>query len=197
MKKIVVILILTFSFLSLNAQNQYIHKHLIRFDGSVVGAYMIKENFKNAYLSGNLEYYADPKVSIRGETYFLIGSNGITKDSLKLKDNHCINVGALFHFQTKNNFDPYFLFQPGIAFTSSYKQLSNDQKQNYEGQLTPNIGAGLGFNYYFQRFAHLFIESKYVYAKHISNAPKQMNLSELRFTFGLGFNFSFIKGKFR
>jgi hypothetical protein len=69
------------------------------------------------------------------------------------------------------------------------------QKKYYNGSISPLATAGLGFNYYFQRFAHLFLETRYVYGQHLSNAPSPISLQEVRITFGLGFNLFIIKEK--
>jgi hypothetical protein len=175
---------------------QYIHKHLIRSDASVISGYMFNENINNVHLNGNLEYYMDNKVSIRGDANYLLGSNGLSDDSVGLKDNASVMLGAVFHIKTKNHFDPYFIVQPGIAYTSSFRQNNSGEtinKKYYPGALTPLASAGLGFNYYFQRFAHLFLETRYMYGEHVSHAPSPLSLQELRITFGLGFNLFIIK----
>ncbi len=205
MKKIIFILIFVCSLSVVFAQQentQYIHKHLLRTDASVVAGYLFKEGMNNVHINGSTEYYLDNKISIRGSASYLLGSSGLTKDSIGLKDFHSIYLGGAFHFPTKGHFDPYVIFQPGLAYTSSYKSgrpalTSEDKqtKQHYPGALTPMATAGVGFNYYFQRFAHLFVETRYVYGQHLSAAPSPISLQELRITFGLGFNLFIIKDK--
>lgn len=180
------------------ADGQYIHKHLVRADASIVSGYMFSENISNVHVNGNLEYYMDNKVSIRGDANYLLGSNGLSNDSIGLKDNVSVMLGAVFHMKTKGYFDPYFILQPGIAYTSSFRQNSSGDplnKKNYPGVITPLASAGLGFNYYFQRFAHLFLETRYIYGQHVSNAPSPLSIQEMRITFGLGFNLFIIKEK--
>jgi hypothetical protein len=192
------------SYMNAQFQNeQFIHKHLVRADASIVSGYMFKDNLKNVHLNGNLEYYLDNIVSIRGDGNYLLGSTGWTDDSMHLKDDISIMLGPVFHFRTNNHFDPYFILQPGIAYTSSYydaypgqNYIEGEKKiYNYQGSLSPMASAGLGFNYYFQRFAHLFLETRYVHGQHLSFAPSPVSLQELRITFGLGFNLFIIKEK--
>jgi hypothetical protein len=195
------------SFLFAQQQDgQFIHKHLVRADASIVSGYIFKDNLKNVHLNGNLEYYMDNKISIRGDANYLLGSNGWTEDSMHLKDNISIMLGSAFHFHTNNHFDPYFILQPGIAYTSSYydafpgrssEDPSAKRIYNYRGSLSPLASMGFGFNYYFQRFAHLFFETRYVHGQHLSEAPSPVSLQELRVTFGLGFNVFIIKEKKR
>jgi hypothetical protein len=185
-------------------ESQFIRKHLVRADASIVPGYIFKDNLQNVHLNGNLEYYADNKISIRGDANYMMGSTGHTKDSMKLKDYFSVMLGTSFHIATNNHFDPYFILQPGIAYTSSYydskagrSDESEGYKKYYTGTVTPLASAGLGFNYYFQRFAHLFLETRYVYGNHLSEAPSPISLQELRVTFGLGFNVFVIKEKKR
>jgi hypothetical protein len=188
---------ISFSFAQ-QQDGQYIHKHLVRSDASIVSGYMFNENIKNVYLNGNLEYYMDNKVSIRGDANYLLGSNGLSNDSAGLKDNSSVMLGAVFHMNSKGYFDSYFILQPGIAYTSSYLQNNSGEQMNrkyYPGVLSPLGSAGVGFNYYFQRFAHLFLETRYIYGQHVSRAPGPLSLQELRITFGLGFNLFIIKEK--
>ncbi|MBL7882512.1 MAG: hypothetical protein JNL69_00470 [Bacteroidia bacterium] len=181
---------------------QFIKKHLVRASASIVSGYMYKSNIKNVHLNGNLEYYIDNKVSIRGDYNILLGSDGLTDQYMGLKDDHNVMLGAVFHIQTKGYFDPYIILQPGIGYTSSYIELPStmiangeSNKKYYEGVLSPVGSAGIGFNYYFQRFAHLFMETRYMYGQHLSKAPSPISLEELRITFGLGFNVFVIKDK--
>ncbi|MGZ4035206.1 MAG: hypothetical protein ACXVPU_09010 [Bacteroidia bacterium] len=202
-KKYFIILFVCFSSI-ISAQQekvQFIHKHLVRTDASIVAGYMFKSDLSNVHIDGNLEYYLDNKVSIRGSASYMMGSSGLTKDSMGLHDFHSIYLGAVFHIPTKGYFDPYFILQPGIGYTSSfkatYKSTPSDYTKTatYPGVLSPIATAGFGFNYYFQHFAHLFMETRYVYGNHLSEAPHPISLQELRITFGLGFDLFIIKEK--
>jgi len=180
---------------------QFIHKHLTRATASIVAGVMLKNNINNVHVNGNLEYYLDNKISIRGDFNYMLGSSGLTADSMGLKDNHSILLGAVYHFHTANHFDPYLILQPGFAYTSSYNAKYSSLLQDntkiiyYKPVISPLATVGLGFNYYFQRFAHLFLETRYVYGQHLSDAPKPISLQELRITFGLGFNLFVAKEK--
>jgi hypothetical protein len=184
-------------------RKQFIHKHLVRTDASIVAGYMFKDNLSNVYLNGNSEYYLDNTVSFRGDVNYMMGSTGLTADSMGLHDNVSMMIGPAFHFHTNGHFDPYLIIQPGLAYTSSFQEIkttgieSGNQlvKTKYEGVLSPVTSVGLGFNYYFQHFAHLFMETRYVYGNHLSQAPSPISLQELRFTFGLGFDLFIMKEK--
>ncbi len=180
-------------------KSPFIGKHLIRADVSFLSGYMMKEDMKNVHLSGDAEYYLDNTISIRGTATYLLGSSGPGGNVVKLNDFHSVMLGAALHFPVKSHFDPYVILQPGIAYTSSSQTIKvNDEVQStvsYRGALTPLATAGIGVNYYFQRFAHLFVEGRYVYGRHLSEAPQSVSLEELRITFGLGFNLFIMKEK--
>ncbi len=188
-------------------KEQYIFKHLIRADASIVSGYMYKDGIRNVYVNGNAEYYIDNKISVRGDANFLLGSSELSKNYIGFKDNHSIGLGLVYHLKTKNHFDPYFIFQPSIAYSSSYLDVNKaPHVMNADGTyptnniyyspvLSPLATCGLGFNYYFQRFAHLFMETRYIYGQHLSNAPSPLSLEEIRITFGLGFNVFAVKPK--
>ena len=204
MQRVLLILfsfLITLSSFAQEGDSQFIHKYLLRADASIVAGYMYKEGFNTVSVNGNLEYYIDSKVSIRGDCKYLLGCSGLTSDTLRLKDNHSILLGTVFHFKTTSHFDPYFILQPGFAYTSSYKAAGTtgaDQTTivtNYKPVISPLGTAGLGFNYYFPRFAHLFVETRYVFGNHLSEASKPLSLQELRITFGLGFNLFVMKEK--
>ena len=120
-KKILVVLITITSTLFSQTKEQYIFKHLIRADASIVSGYMYKDGIRNVHVNGNAEYYIDNKISVRGDATYLLGSSGLSKDSVGFRDNHSIGLGLVYHFKTKSHFDPYFIFQPSVAYTSSYK----------------------------------------------------------------------------
>jgi hypothetical protein len=200
------LLIFTTALSAQQVHSQYIHQHLVRADASIVRGYMFRSDLKNVHLNGNLEYYLDNKISVRGDANYMLGSIGNTEEFMFLKDDISVMLGCTYHFKTENHFDPYVIFQPGVAYTSSYIDLSTsafeqgisvDGVRRYNGSLSPLASVGVGANYYFQRFAHLFLETRYVHGQHLSEAPSPISLDELRITFGLGFNVFIIKERKR
>jgi hypothetical protein len=176
----------------------FIRKGLLRADGAISPGFM-PNGFSNVYLNGNLEGYLDKIVSVRGDVNFLVGSTPVKGSASMLDHNHSVLVGMAFHIPAKGHFDPYLILQPGIAYTASSYNRSfaegSSEVIKYPGVVSALGTAGIGFNYYFQRFAHLFCEGRYFSGKHLSNAPEPFSLNEIRFTFGLGFNCFTMKKK--
>ena len=176
-----------------DTKEQFIHRGLFRAMGSFAEGTMFEQGVTNIYLTGNIEYYISDNVSFRGDGNYFISTLG---DQAPFNFNHSVFSGADFHFKTKNHFDPYIGIAPGvsIAEVNPYwnNPLMNVVALPTKSYVAPLASMVVGFNLYFQKAFHLFMETRYIYGRHLSNYAPQ-SLSELRFTFGLGFNLNFIK----
>ena len=198
MKKIFFLLAVTLSVVEGSFAQQdtgrYIRKGLIRSMGTISAGELLKENASTISIHGCLEYYVADNVSLRGDSYYSLKSG-------PLEFNHSIFSGASYHFKTKNHFDSYFAFEPGIAI-SQEKDYSDHIFCDpgpcpYGGKTSANplMSYIIGFNFYFQKFFNLFGEARYISGKHLSDATTPLSLNELRFSFGLGFNINVLKKK--
>lgn len=211
MKKLVgalLLLLVGFSGKAQEEKKQFIHKGILRAQATISPGMMthISKQGIITYpsftisLHGNLEYYIADNISIRGDGYYYLQEKH-TLQGNPFQFNHSIFSGASYHFKTKNHFDPYLAFEPGISITSGFKGCWYDPFQTpyscLEGETTlnPLLSSALGFNLYFQKWFHVFGQARYIYGKYLSNAPNPLSLSELRFSFGLGFNLTLIKLK--
>jgi len=177
-------------------KKQFIHKGILRAQATISPGMLLKENASTISIHGNLEYYLADNVSIRGDGFYFLQVNGINHP---LHINHSVFAGASYHFKTKNHFDPYFSFAPGIAitqYTDCYDpQITYGDICNDKAYINPLISPAIGFNLYFQRVFHLFAEARYISGKHLSDDSTPLSLNELRFSFGLGWNLNLIKQK--
>jgi len=182
-------------------KKQYIHTGILCADVSIAPGFLINQNVSTISIPAGIEFYFDQHVSFKADVYYHVTS-GLTNDSLRLTANHQLFCGASYHFTTQGYFDPYLAFQPGI----SYAQVSNEsklpqktdnpnEKIEYTPNLAPVLGISLGFNYYFPRFFHIFVEARYVHGVLMYNAPGSFPLDELKLQFGLGWNLNLIKQK--
>ncbi|MBI3500718.1 MAG: hypothetical protein HY063_02900 [Bacteroidetes bacterium] len=177
---------------------QYIRKGLIRSMATISPGILLKENASTISLHGNLEYYVADNISLRGDSYYFLKAKDNNGNN-PFDFNHSTFAGASFHFKTKNHFDPYFAFEPGVSiarinYTYSWGFEQYEWRQS-NIHVNPLISSAIGFNFYFQKFFHLFMEGRYVYGKDLSNVTIPLSLSELRFSFGLGWNLNLIKKK--
>lgn len=164
---------------------QYIHKNLSRTTLTFSTGYFPKNKVSSVYLTGNVEYYTNNKISVRGDGYYFVNnlSESILSNEFIPNQNDGLFFGALYHFKSNSHFDPYLGLQPAIAISQSKNNM-----QISSITVNPLFSSVLGFNYYAKKYAHLFINARYVSGKHLSEASSPMSLNEIRFEFGLGFN---------
>lgn len=186
------ILLVLFAAGKSNAQEgkQYIHKGLFCARGALSYGKMFELSANQIYLDGNIEFYLDEKVSLRGSGYWFLSSfNGKTP----LKLHHSLFAGPLYHFKTKSHFDPYIGLEPGINLGQAGNPCFGDPCLQtllpYEMEMvaTPLISPSIGFNYYGQKWFHLWLSARYIAGRFMDNY-NSASLNEFRISFGLGFN---------
>lgn len=138
------------------------------------------------YLHGNLEGFLEDNVSLSGEGYLSLGNTSSVKS--KFDYNHSLFCGINWHFTRKNN-DLYIGIQPGLSFTK-LSSVENNLATTSNG-VNPLFSTVVGYNFYLNKFFHFFLQSRLVIGKHGYDMSK--NLSELRFSAGLGFHINAIK----
>lgn len=174
--------------------NRFVHGGILRAQGTLATGSMLGpgniHGTNNIYLHGNLEYYIDDLISVRGDSYYFL--NSLNGDNILLK-NHSSFAGVSYHFRTKNHIDPYFGIQPGLSITQANLNPCPEGAMCFLGPIpdktsaSPLLSGVVGFNYYAQKVFHLFIEARYQHGTHLSNMDP-VSLSELKFSFGLGWN---------
>lgn len=163
-----------------------IRKGLLRSTLTISPAILFKSKQSFFYLHGNFEGYVSPKLSLTGEAYCSLGnaSSGIPTFTF----NHNLFFGASYHIVKKNN-DFYFGLQPGIAITRLY--VLTDASRPTRTGANPVVAMVVGYNYYVHRYFHFFVQTRVVAGQHLFDVRK--DLSEFRFSGGLGFNINAIK----
>lgn len=165
-----------------------IRKGLLRAQGTICPSYMLSDKQSYFYLHGNIEGYVSEKISFAGEVYYSLGN---TSGNTTIFDyNHSLFFGSSYHF-TKKNSDLYIGLQPGISFTKLNENgLSIDVMHT---GVNPLFSSLIGYNFYVNKFFHFFLQSRLVIGQH--NFDRHEDLSEIRFSAGLGFNINTIKAK--
>jgi outer membrane protein W len=172
-----------------------LRKGLVRAQATISPGWTLADGMTNIYLQGDMEYYLQDKVSVKGDVSFFLGTQG----NGYLKHNHSLFFGAQYHFPYKR-FDPYIGLHPGVSLV----QVSNPTMPTPEidvaiGQsdlkASPAISVGTGFNFYVWRYIHFMANLKYIHAKHPAEWGTNYALDELRISFGLGWNVNLIKRK--
>lgn len=145
------------------------------------------------YLHGTLGYYTDRKISLRGDGYYYLGTRG-GNSSIAL--HHSLLSGAAFHFGNKKRLDPYAGFQAGFSLTQMASRICiaiwpppPDCFVNPRRAVNPVWSPFAGINIYGDSLFHFFTELRYLSEKHRPLQQAAVRLSDLRLSFGLGFNF--------
>lgn len=178
-KRIILVLILASNFREAFCQEEskdYIYKGLVRTTLTFATGFMSKQKLNIFYLTGNIEYYSDSKISFRGDGMYFF--NSMNQDKT-LKQNHSLYGGAAYHFPNKN-FDPFVGLQTRLG------SLYQDSPKT-EIAYNPLISIIVGFTFYAQKWFHLFVNARYNFGKHLAS-DAIMTLNGLSFSFGLGFN---------
>ena len=188
-KKISIVLVTCFLSISVLAQQdsskQFIHKGLLRGALTYSVGMMSELTISNIYVTGNLEYYADNKVSIRGDGCFFVSS---LNDNRYLKQNHQVFFGACYNFPVKSRLNPFIGFQPGVAIS----RINFVYGLSDPGSIGPVASVVTGFNYYAEKWFHVLINVRYVVGQHLDEVAL-FSLNEVSFSFGLGWNLDVLK----
>lgn len=172
-----------------------LRKGLLRAQATLSPGWTIADGNTNLYLQGDMEYYLQDKISLKGDVSYFLDTQG----NGYLKHNHSIFFGAQYHFPYKR-FDPYIGFHPGISLV----QARNPDRGTPEVpvaypesvfKVSPAISVATGFNFYVWRYIHFMANVKYIHATHPTEWGTNYALDEFRVSFGLGWNVNMIKQK--
>jgi hypothetical protein len=180
------------NFITLNCSGQsdsgFIRKGILRAAGTFAFGTIPENNITDAYLTGNLEYYAEKKISIRGDVYYFLNSTHNI-----FNKNDALYFGAYYHIPTNSHFDPVIGLQPGISYT----QVLVSDNSGYGGvypdvaTICPLASAVVGFNLFGEKWFHIQLNVRYTIGEHLTVAD-ETNISELSINFGLGFNLNLL-----
>lgn len=163
-----------------------IKKGLLRTQITISPTVFFKSKQSLFYLHGNFEGYVTKKISIAGDAFFSLGNASAGTPTFKF--NHNIFFGASYHFTKKNN-DFYLGLQPGISITKLIVLTDNSTRP--KTGVNPVVAVVIGYNYYVHKYFHFFVQTRFIAGQHLYNVRK--DLSEFRFSAGLGFNINAVK----
>lgn len=190
------------------SQSEFTKKEILRATATFGIGTNLGEQKQTLFIPTSLEYYFDEHISLRSDAVWFLGySEELYKGFTK---NHSIFTGISYHFTEKKQFDPYIGLQAGMALSqygifdillapdyivpNDEEIWLNNNNLHTSATLNSLISPHLGINYYAKNYFHLFLAVRYIYGNHHSEIPVK-SLEELRFEFGLGFNFQLKKAK--
>ena len=183
--KFLISFIIFFS-VALAQDSSMIRAGLIRAQATLSPSYMFADRQSYFYLHGNLEVFSESRVSIAGEGYLFLGN--ISSDKPVFDYNHNLFFGVSYHFVKKTN-DLYIGIQPGLTFTRLNRDENNLARTT--GGINPVISVVSGYNFYINNFFHYFLQGRMIVGQNYFDFKK--DLTEFRFSAGLGFNINAIK----
>ena len=180
---------------NMSTGDDIIRKGLFAAHFTIAPGWTLADSNTNLYLHGRSEFFLNGKVSIVGDGYYFLDTQG---DGY-LKHNHGVYFGANYHFPCKR-FDPYIGLMPGISMVQvGIPAISTPEIQVASREsvfsVEPAISVSAGFNLYIWKFFHFMGQVRYVHANHAAEWEQVYALDEFRLSFGLGWNVNMIRAR--
>lgn len=210
-KKILLLVIMALSLQTYSQDSTRFRYHsLLKASATITPGYMLSTPQTNIYVNGFLEYFPEDHVSLRGESFVMVGSQ--QKPAI-LKQNSCLTFGAAYHFH-KNKLDYFIGLETGVAIVKP-----NDTQDSTYGWHDPAIPLGAtnffvkyttdysykvlpvfvpvtGITFHMSDYFNIFLNVHYVKARYFGyQYGKTLLLDELRISAGLGFSIHLKKKK--
>ncbi len=167
---------------------------LLKFTATIEPGYMFDPQLLNIYVSGNLQYYLEERLSVRGDVAYFFDTQEADGELLA---NHGLYFGGVYHFTKAPIVHPYLGLQPGIHLTrTQYEVPGYVYPQPSFYKIVPVVSVMAGADFYISRHFNFFLASRTVFGEFRGGkVPTPMNLAEIRLTFGLGFHIGLKKNK--
>lgn len=156
---------------------------------SFTPSYMLGQNTVHYYLQGTISYFTSPQISIQGDAAFSFRQSNI-QGFIPFKY-HSGFLGVCYHFTPNGNLDPYIGLQSGFSYLERTEETMIGSPWTItRSEVIPNASIVGGLNFYVNRFFNIFANLRYVYGQPSKSMMERDGLHEIRFSFGLGFNFA-------
>jgi len=174
------------------------YQSVLKGTATISPGYLLNTTQTNIYINGDLEYFPEEHVSLRGESFVFVGAQ--QKPAL-LQQNSCILFGGLYHFH-KNRFDYFIGLETGVSITKPNDVLldsivigrrgfvynSGPVTETYNYKILPLISPVTGITFYVSNYFNFFLNARYVKASYFGYTNgKTLSLDEIRISAGLGF----------
>lgn len=159
----------------------FVRKGLLKATATISPSFMLNRNINNIYVSGELEYFLENKVSVRGDCFWYRDSQ---QDIPFLKENSMIFFGALYHFSKKKH-DVFIGIQPAAIL--SQPNMLDTSFVNYPAQINPGISFIAGYTFYVWDYCNFFLNARYLNHKYVGTSKGSIYLDEILLSAGLGF----------
>lgn len=175
------LLLLVVSIVKAQDNDPFVRKGLLKATATISPGFMLNRNITNIYVSGELEYFLENKISVRGDGLWYRDSQ---QDIPFLKQNSMVFFGALYHF-SKNKHDVFIGIQPGAIL--SQPNVLDTSLVNYPAQINPGISIIAGYTFYVWDYCNFFLNARYLNTKYVGTSKGPIHLDEIILSAGLGF----------
>ena len=159
----------------------FVRRGLLKATATISPSFMLNRNINNIYVSGELEYFLENKISVRGDCFWYRDSQ---QDIPFLKQNSIIFFGALYHFSKKKH-DLFIGIQPAAILCQP--NMLDTSMVNYPMQINPGISLIAGYTFYVWDYCNFFFNARYLNTKYVGTSKGPIHLDEIILSAGLGF----------
>lgn len=169
-------------------QEIYIQPGLLKSSATIGAGDVLSNPDKTFYITGFAEYFSSEKVSLRGDTYFMIP---ISDEQIVMGDEPLMRggmrsfFGAFYHF-AKGNLDYNVGFQPGLSILD-VRNSTPLNESFYSRIASPGFNLQTGLTFYVWKYFHFYAQLSYVKSNLFGVDKFEHNADELIFSGGLGF----------
>ncbi|MBK8497628.1 MAG: hypothetical protein IPL52_02125 [Flavobacteriales bacterium] len=156
---------------------------LLRGSAAISPGFMLREKAHNFYLTGKLEYFVDPRISFRGESFWFRGDQN---EPALLAQNSQVAFGAFYHF-AKGRSDLAIGFEPGVSIVQPARPVILIISEPL--RVVPNVSLCAGYTFAVWEYFHFFLDARYVHASYPGAIGGPLPLDEVIIGGGLGFQF--------
>ncbi|MCC7050601.1 MAG: hypothetical protein IT239_02320 [Bacteroidia bacterium] len=171
------------------SESSFIRSGLLKATSTITPSFMLNRKINNIYVSGELEYFLEDKISVRGDGLWYRDSQQKTPF---LKQNSMVFFGALYHFSNKKN-DLFFGVQPAVILAQP--NLTDTLGGYYPAVINPGMSLIAGYTFYVWDYCNFYVNARYLQSKYVGTRMGKIPLDELFISAGLGFQIHTRKGK--
>lgn len=161
----------------------YVGAGLLRGSGAISPGLLLEAPVTNIYLNGKLEYFAEDRISFRGEVFWYRDSQ---QAEPLLARNSQLAFGPFYHF-VSGRLDAAIGIEPGVSFVQPARPVLQEAADPL--RMVPNASLCAGLTYNVWDYFHFFLDARYVHASYPGSATGAIPLDEVIVSGGLGWQF--------
>lgn len=162
-------------------EGPFVRKGLLKATATISPGTMLNRAVSNIYVPGELEYFLENKVSVRGDCYWYLNSQ--QKPDF-MKQNSMIFFGALYHFSKKKS-DFFLGLQPAAILAQP--NMRDSSGTFYPARIDPGVSLIAGYTFYVWDYCNFYLNARYVTSRYTGTSAGTLQLDEIMFSGGLGF----------